>query len=712
MAGYTRQDTANNIANGNVIDADDFDAEYNALENAFNESTGHKHDGTAGEGAPITKVGPSQDLIVSASSVLPKTTNTLDLGSSGAKFKDSFFDGTVTTDDLSVTGGSVLTGNATVGGTLGVTGATTLSSTAAITGNTTVGGTLGVTGASTLNSAAVTNNATVGGTLGVTGNSTIGGTLGVTGQITGNVTGDLTGNVTGDLTGAVTGNVTGNVTGDLTGNADTATALATARTITIDGDVDATATSFDGTGNITLTTTLDTVNSNVGSFGSATAVPVVTVNAKGLVTAVSTSAITTSLTVGADSGTNDAVSLASDVLNFAGTTNEVETTVSNNQIKIGLPSNVTIGNNLTVTGAISGNVTGDLTGDVTGTLVGNVTKSTDLSLTSTGGDIILTSSGDDVFMRGTTSGEQLGFNLGTSSQIIESSDNLSIQTDYSASATTRYLEIKNINPNNDGPIRLVVANDRNIDFRTSAGIATHSFHVDSTNGAKISLSGTSTISSSSWLALDVNTSGSGNSTIFFKENGVTRGGIALNNADTLTFLAPSSESQLMLTTNGVNVLKGLRVGDGTAPTDNNLHVVGAISKGSGSFKIDHPLPAKTDTHHLVHSFLEAPQADLIYRGKVVLSGGSATVNIDTAAGMSEGTFVLLCRDVQCFTSNEEGWTAIKGSVSGNTLTITAQDSSCTDTISWMVVGERKDQHMIDTDWTDDTGKVIVEPEKE
>ena len=29
MAGYTRQDTANNIANGNVIDADDFDAEFN-----------------------------------------------------------------------------------------------------------------------------------------------------------------------------------------------------------------------------------------------------------------------------------------------------------------------------------------------------------------------------------------------------------------------------------------------------------------------------------------------------------------------------------------------------------------------------------------------------------------------------------------------------------------------------------------------------------
>ncbi len=208
MAGYTRQDTANNIANGNVIDADDFDAEYNAVEGAFNASTGHKHDGTAGEGAPITKVGPSQDLIVSGSNVLPKTANTLDLGSDGAKFKDSFFEGTVTTGDLAVTGGSVLTGNATVGGTLGVTGATTLSSTADITGNTTVGGTLGVTGASTLDSAAVTNNATVGGTLDVTGNTTAGGTLGVTGNTTLGGTLGVTGNTTIAGTLGVTGSST------------------------------------------------------------------------------------------------------------------------------------------------------------------------------------------------------------------------------------------------------------------------------------------------------------------------------------------------------------------------------------------------------------------------------------------------------------------------------------------------------------------------
>ena len=135
-----------------------------------------------------------------------------------------------------------------------------------------------------------------------------------------------------------------------------------------------------------------------------------------------------------------------------------------------------------------------------------------------------------------------------------------------------------------------------------------------------------------------------------------------------------------------------------------------LSKSSGSFKIDHPLPEKTNTHHLVHSFVEAPQADNIYRGTVDLVNGSATVNLDTAGRMSEGTFVLLNTNVQCFTTNESGWTAVKGSVSENVLTITAQEM-CSDTISWLVVGERCDTHMINTDWTDESGRIITEPLK-
>ena len=80
--------------------------------------------------------------------------------------------------------------------------------------------------------------------------------------------------------------------------------------------------------------------------------------------------------------------------------------------------------------------------------------------------------------------------------------------------------------------------------------------------------------------------------------------------------------------------------------------------------------------------------------------------------MTEGTFILLNGEVQCFTTNESDWDAVKGSVSGNTLTITCQDSSSTATVSWLVVGERKDQHMINTEWTNSEGKVIVEPLKE
>jgi hypothetical protein len=109
MTGYTRQDTTNNIADGNVINAADLDNEFDGVQAAFNASTGHTHDGTAAEGAAITKIGPVQDVVVSISSMSPKTTNTIDLGTSALKYKDAFF-----------------AGNETVGGTLAVTGVATL----------------------------------------------------------------------------------------------------------------------------------------------------------------------------------------------------------------------------------------------------------------------------------------------------------------------------------------------------------------------------------------------------------------------------------------------------------------------------------------------------------------------------------------------------------------------------------------------------------
>ena len=140
----------------------------------------------------------------------------------------------------------------------------------------------------------------------------------------------------------------------------------------------------------------------------------------------------------------------------------------------------------------------------------------------------------------------------------------------------------------------------------------------------------------------------------------------------------------------------------------NTHFA-SISKGSGSFQIKHPLEAKKNTHYLRHSFIEGPKCDNIYRGKATLSSGTATVNLDTEGRMTEGTFVALNDNVQCYTTNETGWGAVKGSVSGNILTITAQDNTSTDTISWMVVGERKDDEIKASNLTDGNGKLLVEP---
>ncbi|MEC8552072.1 MAG: hypothetical protein VXY93_16365, partial [Pseudomonadota bacterium] len=114
---------------------------------------------------------------------------------------------------------------------------------------------------------------------------------------------------------------------------------------------------------------------------------------------------------------------------------------------------------------------------------------------------------------------------------------------------------------------------------------------------------------------------------------------------------------------------------------NSVSFRGGITASSKSFRITHPHPSKKDTHNLIHSSIEGPQCDNIYRGKVDLVGGTATVNIDTVSNMTDGTFVLLNGNIQCFTTNETGWTNVKGSVTGNLLTITAQENSCTDTIS-------------------------------
>jgi len=248
----------------------------------------------------------------------------------------------------------------------------------------------------------------------------------------------------------------------------------------------------------------------------------------------------------------------------------------------------------------------------------------------------------------------------------------------------------------------------NANYATSAGSATNANYATSAGSAT---------SATTASALTVG-------------NSYTMAGLTVTGGTSVNTLAiNNSQGQFSMTNTSTSGGRSLRIADGSSADiqvvnsaysavthvfgDNGDFIVGGtLYKAGGSFKISHPLPELAETHDLVHSFVEAPQADLIYTGTAVVRGGSAEINLDEAAGMTEGTFALLCRNVRVFTTNESSWVAVRGSVKGNRLTIKVQDAKATPTVSWLVVGERQDPHMFGPhSWTDETGRVVVEPLK-
>lgn len=139
-------------------------------------------------------------------------------------------------------------------------------------------------------------------------------------------------------------------------------------------------------------------------------------------------------------------------------------------------------------------------------------------------------------------------------------------------------------------------------------------------------------------------------------------------------------------------------------TEVDAQVINATTK---NFKIKHPV---LEGKNLFHTTVEAPQADLIYRGKFTLGGDP--VNLDTNSNITEGTFVKLVKDAQVFVQNNQGWDRVKGRVEGNLLYIDCEDSDCTDEVDWMVVGERNDNCYKNSKSTDENGNFITEKDCE
>ena len=219
MSGYTRQSSSDLVPTA-VVRSSPLNTEYNKIRDAFAfdaaGTTGHKHDGSSDEGSYVPLIADLDALnkvaidtgnnrvgfFVEVSSVAaeqvrledgiiyPVTDSDVDLGTTSLRFK------VIYADDLT------LTNNATIGGTLGVTGTTTL-------------GTMTSTNA-TLTTANIDGGTLDGAQIGAASPSTVVGTVitantGFVGDVTGDVVGNVTGNVTGNITGDIIGNVIGNI---------------------------------------------------------------------------------------------------------------------------------------------------------------------------------------------------------------------------------------------------------------------------------------------------------------------------------------------------------------------------------------------------------------------------------------------------------------------------------------------------------------------
>ena len=300
MAGYTRQSAAQ-IYNGADITAPPLNAEFNKLEDTFDGSSGHSHDGTTGQGPkinlatslsgylpavhggtggkntwdstsnPTTSNDATEGYAVgslwentttgrvficvgniansavwrelvqvdgTAQAIIPETNDTTDLGTPTNRFQD-----------LWLSGGISAQGNISVGGTTALTGLLTANGGSNLNGLTTAAQV-------DVNSGTI-DNTVIGGN---TASPITGTTITSTGGFTGDLVGDVTGNVTSAGTSTfnnitATGTTTGTFVGGITGNVTATTGSSQFNNVTINGTLN-----MDGATAATIENLTDPVN--------------------------------------------------------------------------------------------------------------------------------------------------------------------------------------------------------------------------------------------------------------------------------------------------------------------------------------------------------------------------------------------------------------------------------------------------------------------
>ena len=148
------------------------------------------------------------------------------------------------------------------------------------------------------------------------------------------------------------------VKASLFGNANTAAAWQTSRTIGVSGDANGTV-SIDGSANANIPLTLGNSGVSAGTYGGATQVPTFVVDSKGRITSAANVAISGTLNIAGDTGT-DAVALSTDTITFVGGDGITTVAYSAN-------SNVRFDVDNTVVRTTGGTISGDLA--ITGNLV-------------------------------------------------------------------------------------------------------------------------------------------------------------------------------------------------------------------------------------------------------------------------------------------------------------------------------------------------------